>query len=185
MARASASMDAIAARYAGAIFDLAIHAQATDAVAQVFAALAGVMRADVSIQRACAHPLTSRETKAAMLLAAIPSAHPLAKQAVEVIAHQGRSAVIPEISAALQQRLSAARGEIHVSVLTASALSASAKSELETALHKATGKTPVMDTKTDAALIGGVRVQIGGKLLDATLATSLETMRKQLLAVNG
>ena len=51
---------------------------------------------------------------------------------------------------------------------------------LSTKLAGFTGKTIVLEKKTDSAVIGGVCVTMGDKILDGTVRTNLDLLSKTL-----
>ncbi len=51
---------------------------------------------------------------------------------------------------------------------------------LREAIASMTGRTIVLDAKTDPSLIGGVVAQVGPRQFDGSLRTQLERMREQL-----
>ena len=62
------------------------------------------------------------------------------------------------------------------------ALSAATQKQLSQSLADAAGKKVKLKLKEDTSVLGGVKIELGSLLLDATLAGALNTMREQLLA---
>jgi F-type H+-transporting ATPase subunit delta len=54
---------------------------------------------------------------------------------------------------------------------------------LRRAIEEWTGRRVRLDVKLDEAVIGGVRVQVSGHVIDNTLRTRLENIKESLLAV--
>jgi F-type H+-transporting ATPase subunit delta len=73
-----------------------------------------------------------------------------------------------------------AAGRLQAEVTSAAPLGPDAVAKLQTALAKATGKTIVLTTKVDPALIGGVVTKLGSYILDGSVRTALERMRHDL-----
>jgi F-type H+-transporting ATPase subunit delta len=65
---------------------------------------------------------------------------------------------------------------------TASPISSELEQEVQSVLAAATGKTIRLETCVDPALIGGMVVQVGSKVYDASVRSQLESMRQSLLA---
>ncbi len=74
-----------------------------------------------------------------------------------------------------------------VPVLVASArkLTQEAVGRIARAVRARTGAEPVMRFKIDPALLGGVVIRAGDRLLDGSLAARLETVRRHLLRAKG
>ena len=62
-------------------------------------------------------------------------------------------------------------------VLTAKELSTKDRERLTDRLAVGLGKRVKLEEEIDVSLIGGVRIEIGGKVLDGTLRTRLEGLR--------
>lgn len=73
-----------------------------------------------------------------------------------------------------------ARGRVRAKVTAASALEAQEMEKLRSALKTISSKEVVLQQETDAELLGGLVVEIEGKVYDGSLRTQLEKMRKQI-----
>ncbi len=71
-------------------------------------------------------------------------------------------------------------GRVRAVVIAAAPLAESEVEELREAIAAMTGRTIVLDTRTDPSLIGGVVTQVGATMLDGSLSTQLERMREEL-----
>jgi F-type H+-transporting ATPase subunit delta len=72
------------------------------------------------------------------------------------------------------------RGMIRARVVTAIALPADLEEKLAARLNDVTGKTVILEKRVDPAVIGGVKVTLGDKILDGTVRTNLDLLRKTL-----
>jgi F-type H+-transporting ATPase subunit delta len=73
-------------------------------------------------------------------------------------------------------------GRVRATVTSAAELSERELHKLQDAMEKITGRTIVLEAKTDPALIGGVIAQVGATQLDGSLRTQLERLRDALKA---
>lgn len=182
MARSRTDNPLIADRYATALFALA-EGKARDTVEADLTVLADVIRADTAVQALLAHPLLSRAAKAEAMreLLVAKKATALTVDAVVKIAQAGRLTALPAIADAFAAHCAEARGEVTAIVTSAEALAQKDKDTLIAALEKATAKKVRLVAKEDASLLGGVKVKLGAKELDMSLAGNLERMRRALL----
>ncbi len=67
-------------------------------------------------------------------------------------------------------RLAAERGTVAAEVTTAVKLSAAQAKGVAAALRQALGKDPEITTKVDPSILGGLKVRVGSRLFDASLA---------------
>ncbi len=74
----------------------------------------------------------------------------------------------------------AARGRVQAKVTASSALGTAEIERLRSALKSISGKEVVLQEETDAELLGGLVIQMEGKVYDGSLRTQLGKMRKQI-----
>lgn len=77
----------------------------------------------------------------------------------------------------MDERLGRTRAE----VITAAPLDEPTQGRLAERLAAVAGKTVVLDTKTDAGLLGGMVARMGGTVYDGSLRAQLARVREQLL----
>jgi F-type H+-transporting ATPase subunit delta len=173
---------AIAARYAEAVFGLALAAGAEN---RVVAQLVDVTRALMQNKEAVVllqHPLMTRSAKAGFFSEILAKGDPLARDAATMIARQGRAGLLPEITQLLSEKLATHRGEMTAEVTSARALSIGEQQAITSALMAKTGKNIQLALRQDEAVIGGMKIRLGSHLIDGTVATALNNMRRKLLA---
>ncbi len=176
---------AIASRYAAAIFALSEEANKSDTVAEELTALGQAVAASEALDSFLKNPLVGRDAKSAALLELAAKGHTLTKQALATIADQGRAELLPTIAETFAKLVAEAKGELTAEVTSARPLSAAVEKQIADSLKKATGKPVQMTMKEDATVLGGVKIQLGSQLLDATLAGALDTMRTRLLTTTN
>ncbi len=72
-------------------------------------------------------------------------------------------------------------GRVEIDLYTRLALPAEQVDSIRKRLHHALQREPVLHAYLDEDMIGGVRMQVGDKLIDASVATQLRRMREQLI----
>ena len=70
-----------------------------------------------------------------------------------------------------------ARGAVSAQVTTAVPLTAAQSKGVTAALRTALGKDPEIETRVDPALLGGIKVQVGSRLFDASLRSKLDSLK--------
>lgn len=96
-----------------------------------------------------------------------------------VIRHR-RESLMRNIAHVFLQIYRSSHGIVDVRVETAAPMSAADRNRLEERLASKLGGTVECTYKVCPGLIGGIRILTGDKLIDATYATQLETLRQRL-----
>ncbi len=96
-----------------------------------------------------------------------------------ILSRKGRLAHITAVLRAFAELVQEAFGRVDVEVSTAHALDSAASESLRDRLSRALKREVVMHGKIDANMIGGLRVQVGDHLIDASVATQLRRVRDQ------
>lgn len=182
MSRSRTDTFLIADRYAQALFALA-EGKARAAVEADLTVLAGAIRADSGVVALLAHPLLTRAKKAEAMrvLLTAKKADKLTVDTVAKLADAGRLSLLPEVADAFLAKCAAARGEVVATVTSAHALSAQESEAVSAVLEKATGAQVRVVLKQDAGLLGGLKVNLGPKEFDMSVAGSLARMRRALV----
>jgi F-type H+-transporting ATPase subunit delta len=169
----------VGGRYAQALFELA---KGQGDVAAVEADLKSfkAMRAEsADLRTLIGSPLFDAETKGKGL-AAIAEAAQFAsttRKFLGLVAANRRAAALPEMIAGFERLAAADRAAVSAEVTTAMPLSEAQSKALAAALRTALGKDPEIETRVDAAILGGIKVRVGSRLYDASLKSRLDSLK--------
>ena len=169
----------LAGRYATAMFELADDGKALDAVAADFAALRTAIHASPDLARLVRSPAFSREdqTRALTALLTKMGVSPLTLKFISLLAAKRRLFALEGIIASFNRQLARQRGEVEAEVTSARALSGSEAEELKRVLKAQLGREPRLQTRVDPALLGGLVVKLGSRMIDSSIRTKLNGMR--------
>lgn len=98
-----------------------------------------------------------------------------------VLARKERLNRTLQIFAAFDQMMQDRFGRIEVDLYTRHPLAPDQVESIRARLRDALKREPVIHSYTDAAMIGGIKMQVGDKLIDASVATRLRRMRELLI----
>ena len=177
-----ARLTTAARRYAEAAFELADRDDSHDRWATDLALAAGVV-ADARIAGVVDNPsiaLARREETLAQVLG-----EHLARPAfnlIRLLDVRGRLGLLPAIAAEFGRALDRRRGVVAATVASATALEPDEASALGRRLEEMTGRTVRLAASVDPALIGGLTVRVGDRLIDASVRGRLERLRDRLVA---
>jgi F-type H+-transporting ATPase subunit delta len=167
-----------ARRYAGAAFDLALDTGSVDALEAGLNGLAKLINANADLHRTLRSPLFKSDEKAAVLaqLCEKLGVPDLARRLIGVVAQNGRAGDIPNIARAFAEQAARHRGASRATARVAMALTKDQELELSSAVSKALGRTVEVEVEVDPALLGGMQLKLGSRLIDASVRTKLTTL---------
>jgi F-type H+-transporting ATPase subunit delta len=168
-----------ARRYAEAVFELAGTENRLDEWNDELSLLAAVF-GDPSTMAWLANPGPPAAQKDALIQRALESSSDEARNLARLLVARGRAALAGPILAAYQAQLDATRGIVHALVTTAVPLSDADRSAVAQRLTAMTGQEVKMETTIDPAIIGGIVVRIGDKLIDGSTRARLIELKRRL-----
>ena len=182
MAATQSEKRILATRYVDALLALALEAKAEDAVLADLQVLASAAKESEALARLLVNPTITVSDKVAAMeaVAAKGKAHALTSQFLVTLTKEGRLAILPLCAPVFERKLAEKRGEVKAVVTSAKALKKKQVTDIEKALKKALGREVAVTTQEDASLLGGVRIEVGSRMLDHSVAGKLERLRQSL-----
>ena len=101
---------------------------------------------------------------------------------LKVLSIHGRLGLLRTIRRLVNKIYAAERGMTDVQVRVAKELDPVLRSELLEKLRTTLGKDPVLNITVDPAIIGGIILQVGDRVFDASISTRLEYARRNIIA---
>jgi F-type H+-transporting ATPase subunit delta len=169
----------VGGRYAQALFELAVQADALTAVEGDLKALKRAYGESADLRRLLQSPGFTSDDKAKGLdaVAASGNAHPLTRKFLGLLARNRRASALAPVADAFARLAAEHRGTVSAEVVSAAPLTDLQRNEITEALRRALGRDPEIETRVDPALLGGLRVKVGSRLYDASLKTRLDQMK--------
>lgn len=178
-ARLSGPVAGIAARYAGALFDLALEDGSLEAVEKDLAALRATIDASPEFRQFLASPLYGAEEKSRAVAAIAEKAGlgPLTANLLLLVAKNRRLFALDALTSAFFARLAAHRGEVAAEAVAAAPLNEDEVKRLRTEIESIVGKAVNLSTRVDPDLLGGLVVKVGSIMIDSSLRTKLNRLK--------
>jgi F-type H+-transporting ATPase subunit delta len=172
----------VARPYAEAVFKLADAAAALQKWSETLSALASVA-ADPKVRAAIVDPNVS-EAKIAGLFISVLAGRLTgdAENLVRVLAENGRLELLPEIHSQYEKLRNEREGVVEADVYSAFELTEAQTADLVQRLEKNTGRKVKARVQLDKALIGGVKVVLGDKVIDGSARAQLGALENALKA---
>ncbi len=105
---------------------------------------------------------------------------PLARNLAGLLASRDAAGTIPDIADHFERMLDAHRGVVRAEVTAAVELSQEQIERLERTIGGAVGADVVVEARVDPAVIGGVIVRVDDRLIDGSVRTRLQEMKREL-----
>jgi F-type H+-transporting ATPase subunit delta len=184
LASDTSGLSGVTERYATALYDLADETKSLDAVADDLRRLKGMIDGSPDLRRFLRSPLIDRQAQTKGMQAVLDAAKAgdLVRRFVGVVGSNRRLFALPGMVEAFLRRLARRRGEVTVHVSSAQPLSAAQSAELAEALKKSVGQKINIESKVEPELIGGLVVRVGSRMVDTSIRTQLQKLRRALRA---
>jgi F-type H+-transporting ATPase subunit delta len=180
-AKASVALG-LSGRYATALFDLAVEAKSLDAVAASLATLKEALAQSADLKTLMTSPMVTRAAAAAGVAGVATSLKldSLTSNFLGVLARNRRLAALPAIIRDFSALAATRRGEISAQVTAAHKLSAAQQKALAAKLKAGLGRDVALDITVDPAILGGLIVRVGSRMIDSSLKTRLGALGQAL-----
>jgi F-type H+-transporting ATPase subunit delta len=169
----------MAGRYATALFELALEEKAIDAVKADLDKFEAMLAESADLVRLVRSPVFGADEQERALAAVLDKAKiaGLSAKFLRLVVQKRRLFAVREMTRAFRILVAKHKGETRAEVVVAERLSDQRLEELKSAIVGVAGKKVMLDVKIDPSIIGGLKVQIGSRMIDASLKTKLNSIR--------
>jgi F-type H+-transporting ATPase subunit delta len=169
----------MAGRYATALFELALESKAIDQVQTDLKWFDALVTSNPDLTRLVRSPVFSADEQAKALAAVLDKAgiSGVAANFLRVVAGNRRLFAIGQMIRGYNALVAKHKGEVTAQVTVAEALSDARMNDIRDALKQVTGKDVQVDVTVDPSIIGGLKVKLGSRMVDASLRTKLNSIK--------
>jgi len=173
----------VARRYAKALFGLGVTAGTYDKFGQELEDLVKAYDQSNDLRLALENPVIKPTEKQAILRALLPriAPSPPVQRFAALLLERGRFPLLRSIARAYRELADQRAGQVRAKVTAAEPLSAADLDRVRRALEKRTGRKVLIESSVDPDLIGGIVARVGDLVLDGSVRTQLDEMRRRLL----
>lgn len=174
-------MAGAANRYARAAFALASEEGAVETWSRQLAVVRDVLE-NPAAQAVLDNPSTAPDVKQrAVTELDLPGIGGGALNMMRLLVHDRRTHLIREIVESFDALADAAAGRVRATVTTAVELSAKDLDSLRSGLSSSLGKDVRLESRVDPRILGGLVLQVGDRLTDASVAGRLQQLKTRVL----
>jgi F-type H+-transporting ATPase subunit delta len=176
----------MAGRYATALFELALETDALDSVAADLDRFDALMSESADLARLVRSPVFSAEEQVKALAAVLEGAGigGLAAQFLKLVAANRRLFAVRDMIKRYRALVASHKGEVTAEVTLADRPSESQLAAIRDALAAVTKKDVMVDVKIDPAIIGGLVVKLGSRMVDNSLRTKLNAIKYAMKGIS-
>jgi F-type H+-transporting ATPase subunit delta len=174
---------AAARRYGKAVFQLAEQDRQLDEWAKRLAALVELM-SDPEVAAVLTNPTIPTEQRMALVASAPQLLDAEASNLAKLLVESGRVRDIAAIEDEFQRLADEAAGRVRATLTTAVELTSEDRDHVADELSKRLGKEVRMHVVVDPRILGGLKLQYGDHLIDASVMSRLNQLRRRLADVS-
>jgi F-type H+-transporting ATPase subunit delta len=173
-------MEEIARVYARSLFEVATERDKLDVVREELGQFADALNESRELQTFLFSPYFSTDEKQEGLAKAVTDADETTTNFLAVLLENHRMPVIFRIRREYDRLWEEANRLLPVEITSAVELDPSVAERIGDEIGRQTGRTVELTSSVDPDVIGGIVVRVGNSILDASIRTRLENLRKQV-----
>jgi F-type H+-transporting ATPase subunit delta len=179
------SISGMAGRYATALFELALESKSVDAVKSDLDKFDRLVAEIADVERLVRSPVFSADEQGRAVAAVLEQAAigGIAAQFLKVVVANRRLFAVRDMIKAYRALVARHHGEVTAQVTVAEPLNDAHRTAINDALKSVTGKDVALDVKVDPAIIGGLVVKLGSRMVDSSLRTKLNSIKHAMKEV--
>jgi F-type H+-transporting ATPase subunit delta len=187
VAREESIVSGMAGRYATALFELALEERALDTVKADLDRFDALVRESADLARLLRSPVFSSAEQLAAIAAIVDWAGigGLAANFLKLAARNRRLFAVPDMIKSFRSLFARQRGEVSASLTVAEPLKEEQLGAIKDAIKSIThGRSVDLAVNIDPAIIGGLIVRLGSRMVDTSLRTKLNAMKHAMKEVS-
>ncbi len=173
-------MEEIARVYAEALFDVARDKNELDEVREQLGQFADALDSNQDLQVFFFSPYFSSDEKRDGIRKAVTDANAELLNFLELLAEKHRMPVLFKIRKRFDDLWAKENKRLGVTVTSAVELDQSVVDSVGAEIERQTGQTIELESRVDQEIIGGLVLQVGNMVLDASIRNRLEKLRKEV-----
>jgi F-type H+-transporting ATPase subunit delta len=176
----------VASAYARTLFDIATLADSVDPTDESLRTAVATVRGDVDLREALTDTSVPVEAKRAILRDIFgPRVTPEALAIVTLLVERDHVALLGDVARLYSAISETERGIIIADVTTAVPLEDAQRAPLTEKLAASFGRPVSLRETVDGSILGGIVIKVAGRVLDGSVASQLDSVRRALATTSG
>lgn len=172
---------AAARRYAKAVFELARQDRQVELWSERLAKVRDLL-ADPEVEAVLTNPTIPSQRREALVATAPHLFDTEATNLARLLIESGRTREAADIAEEYERLADEAAGRVRATVTTAIVLDREERDRVERVLSKHLDKEVKLSVVVDPRILGGLKLQYGDRIVDASVAARLQQLRRRLAA---
>jgi F-type H+-transporting ATPase subunit delta len=170
-----------ASRYAKSLIDLSTEQNSMEEMRADMTAIVEVINTNSLLGAILNNPIIPLDKKAGILKEIFADkVHVVTKTFLDLIVKKGRAAIVFDTAKAFLSQYNALKGIVTADITSAIALTEANRVEITAIVKREVGANQVIiKEKVDEKLIGGFIIRVGDRQFDASIASSLNKLKKE------
>jgi F-type H+-transporting ATPase subunit delta len=173
-------MEEVARVYSEALFDVARDHDALDEIRDQLGEVTDAIAGDHDLQVFFFSPYFSSAEKREGIAKTISGANPELVNFLELLAEKQRMPALFGIRKRFDELWGEANQRLEVTLTSAIELDPSVIESVGAEIERKTGKTIELTSEVDESIVGGLVLQVGNRVLDASIRNRLEKLRREV-----
>jgi F-type H+-transporting ATPase subunit delta len=173
-------VEEIARIYAQSLFEVARERGKLDAIHEQLGQVADTIAENRDLQVFLFSPYFTSAEKRDGIARAVSGAEPELMNFLELLAEKHRMPVIFRIRERLDELWAKEKGQLEVRLTSAVELDPEIVKRVRSEIERQTGQTIELSSEVDEGIIGGLVLKVGNMVLDASLRSKLERLRREV-----
>lgn len=174
-------MEKIAAKYAAALFEIALEQKIEERLLVETRQLEEQLRAQPAFLKLLSQSQISAAEKKSMLVEVFPSFHPFLLNLLQLLVDKRRSILMVEVMKEYRHLYNKNFNIIEAIAYTVIALTQDEIKEIEETLSLKEGAKVMLTNRLDSSLISGIKIRFEDKVIDASMKTRIKDLREHLI----
>jgi F-type H+-transporting ATPase subunit delta len=170
----------VATIYAEALYEAAVDADAAEQVASDLSAFAEAVESSPELRSVLDNPEVDTRARKGIVATLTEDAHPVVANFLQVLIDRHRIGDLEEIVEAFRDRVARAQHRLEVEAVTAVPLPDDLRERIVKRLKEKTGSTVDLTESVDPDIVGGLVLNVGGKVVDGSVRHRIDELREAL-----
>jgi F-type H+-transporting ATPase subunit delta len=169
--------------YARALFSLASLTDTVDRADETFGSFVSALRGHIELRETLADPQVPAERKRSIMVELLADADPSAAAIAGLIAENGDIGLVDAVAVRFEEIAEKERGIVVAHVTTAVQLDETLRAQLVKNLSAQLGHPVSLRESVDPGILGGIVINVAGKVIDGSVSARLDDARRALTTV--